>query len=102
MTFFESSSRSIFLFEHDLRADASRLSRGKTGTQFSGSCWLLFQKARPDIHRCGAVEPSKAAVEIGKVAKASVVGDRADLLFPRPGLAEHAVGAGKAPAEQEG
>src|ERR1700732_3147064 len=32
MTFFESSSRSIFLFEHDLRANASRLSRGKTGT----------------------------------------------------------------------
>jgi hypothetical protein len=30
--FFESSSRSIFLFEHDLRANAfSRLSRGKTG-----------------------------------------------------------------------
>src|ERR1700688_4662312 len=38
MTFFESSSRSIFLFEHDLRANASRLSRGKTGTHFSGSC----------------------------------------------------------------
>src|SRR5712664_3987826 len=34
----ESSSRSIFLFEHDLRANASRLSRGKTGTHFSGSC----------------------------------------------------------------
>ena len=30
--FFESSSRSISLFEHDLRANASRLSRGKTGT----------------------------------------------------------------------
>src|SRR5258708_39460424 len=28
----------IFLFEHDLRANASRLSRGKTGTHFSGSC----------------------------------------------------------------
>src|SRR6266480_4409154 len=27
-----------FLFEHDLRANASRLSRGKTGTHFSGSC----------------------------------------------------------------
>src|SRR3979409_1193265 len=27
--FFESSSRSIFLFEHDLRANASRLSEGK-------------------------------------------------------------------------
>src|SRR5712672_1802623 len=34
----ESSSRSIFLFEHDLRANASRLSRGKTGSHFSGSC----------------------------------------------------------------
>src|SRR5882762_3524960 len=46
MIFFESSSRSIFLLEHDLRANASRLSRGKTGTHpassagqaFSGSC----------------------------------------------------------------
>src|ERR1700716_556771 len=47
MTFFESSSRSIFLFEHDLRANALRLSRGKTGSHpsgrgpracFSGSC----------------------------------------------------------------
>src|SRR5712664_3409942 len=28
----------FFLFEHDLRANASRLSRGKTGTHFSGSC----------------------------------------------------------------
>jgi hypothetical protein len=26
------------LFEHDLRANASRLSRGKTGIHFSGSC----------------------------------------------------------------
>src|SRR6266702_1781516 len=32
--FFESSSRSSFLFEHDLRANASRLSRGKTGIHF--------------------------------------------------------------------
>src|SRR5450631_1059969 len=69
---------------------------------FSGSCRLLFQNACSDIHGGGAVEPSKAAVEIGKVAKADVVGDRADLLFPGPGLAEHAVGAGEAPPEQEG
>jgi len=27
-----------FLIEHDLRANASRLSRGKTATHFSGSC----------------------------------------------------------------
>src|SRR5882672_2881314 len=47
MTFLESSSRSISLFEQYLRANASRLSRGKTGTHpsgrgpracFSGSC----------------------------------------------------------------
>jgi hypothetical protein len=45
MTFLESSSRSIFLFEHDLRANAWRLSRGKPGIHFaltrpsgSGSC----------------------------------------------------------------
>src|SRR4030081_2443141 len=45
--FFESSSRSIFLFEHDLRANASRLSRGKTGTHFSGSCSRSFRANRP-------------------------------------------------------
>src|SRR5258705_12098320 len=47
MTFLRIVIRSIFLFEHDLRANASRLSRGKTGTHpsgrgpracFSGSC----------------------------------------------------------------
>src|SRR6266851_2462806 len=32
---------SIFLLEHDLRANASRLSRGKTGAHFSGSCSSL-------------------------------------------------------------
>src|SRR6266571_847173 len=49
MTFFESSSRSIFLFEHDLRANASRLSRGKTGTHFSGSCSNLRNDVRRDL-----------------------------------------------------
>src|SRR5712671_6937835 len=34
----ESPSRSRFLIEHDLRANALRLSRGKTATHFSGSC----------------------------------------------------------------
>src|SRR5882762_7254669 len=34
----EPLSRSRLLFEHDLRANASRLSRGKTATHFSGSC----------------------------------------------------------------
>src|SRR6266436_8199321 len=34
----ESDSRVISLFEHDLRANALRLSRGKTGSHFSGSC----------------------------------------------------------------
>jgi hypothetical protein len=38
MAFVEPPSRSIFSFEHDLRANASRLPRGKTGTRFSGSC----------------------------------------------------------------
>ena len=53
-----------FLFEHDLRANASRLSRGKTGTHFSGSCsgigafllsWLHFRPC-PDASagRCPA------------------------------------------------
>ena len=34
----ESGFSPIFLFELDLRANASRLSRGKTGFHFSGSC----------------------------------------------------------------
>src|SRR5882757_399628 len=34
----ESAHDLISLFEHDLRANASRLSRGKTGSHFSGSC----------------------------------------------------------------
>jgi len=35
----ESQHALIFLFEHDLRANAfSRLSRGKTGIHFFGSC----------------------------------------------------------------
>src|ERR1700694_4913796 len=34
----ESDSSVNFLIEHDLRANASRLSRGKTGFHFSGSC----------------------------------------------------------------
>jgi hypothetical protein len=33
----DGASRSAFLIEHDLRANASRLSRGKTGIHFSGS-----------------------------------------------------------------
>jgi hypothetical protein len=44
--FVESPSRSIFLFEHDLRANASRLSRGKTGTHFSASCSSRKRSAR--------------------------------------------------------
>src|ERR1700756_5832861 len=38
MTLDESSSRFSFLFGHDLRANATRLSRGKTASHFSGSC----------------------------------------------------------------
>src|SRR6185437_9309864 len=34
----ESDHGLISLFEHDLRANASRLSRGKTGFHFSRSC----------------------------------------------------------------
>ena len=34
----QANSEVTFLFEHDLRANASRLSRGKTGEHFSGSC----------------------------------------------------------------
>src|SRR5712671_3944296 len=36
------SSRSIFLFEHDLRANASRLSRGKTGAHPASSAGQAF------------------------------------------------------------
>src|SRR5258705_12923574 len=38
MTFLRIVIRSIFLFEHNLRANASRFSRRKTGPHFSGSC----------------------------------------------------------------
>src|SRR5258705_8346955 len=38
MTFLRIVIPFYLLFEHDLRANASRLSRGKTGTHFSGSC----------------------------------------------------------------
>src|SRR6202043_2741991 len=34
----ESHHDLISLFEHDLRANATRLSRGKTSSHFSGSC----------------------------------------------------------------
>jgi hypothetical protein len=69
--FFESSSRSIFLFEHDLRANASRLSRGKTGTHpsgrgpracFSGSCSKHPSRFaacfRPQALRSGTPSPA--------------------------------------------
>src|SRR5882762_872602 len=67
MIFFESSSRSIFLLEHDLRANASRLSRGKTGTHpassagqaFSGSCSRNLEKKSGDL----AVAGSRFAAE---------------------------------------
>src|SRR5258708_472363 len=41
----ESPSRSRFLIEHDLRANALRLSRGKTAAHFSGSCSRLAERS---------------------------------------------------------
>jgi hypothetical protein len=38
MTFVRIVISLYLLFEHDLRANISRLSRGKTGIHFSGSC----------------------------------------------------------------
>src|ERR1700732_7764 len=38
MTFLRIVIPLYLLFEHDLRANAARLSRGKTGAHFSGSC----------------------------------------------------------------
>ena len=60
---------------------------------------LLFRGGAADIHRRGAVEPSKAAVEIRQVAKADVVGNRAHLPLRERGIAEHAMDAGEAPRE---
>src|SRR3982074_649836 len=73
----------------------------RTVGELCGSVMLLIPRGLPDIRRRGAVEPSKAAVEIRKVAKANVIGNRAHL--PLQGLrsAEHAIGAGEAPAEQK-
>jgi hypothetical protein len=48
---------------------------------------LLFCSPGPDIHRRSAVEPSKAAI----------VGNRAQLPLHGLGLAEHTMGAAKAP-----
>jgi hypothetical protein len=47
------------LFEHDLRANVSRLSRGKTGSHFSGSClvarWVgIISAAWRVIGSCGS------------------------------------------------
>jgi hypothetical protein len=61
MTFLRTSSRSILLFEHDLRANALRLSRGKTGTHFaltrpfgSGSCSSSIAPAPSSVHLAAA------------------------------------------------
>src|SRR6266581_3015122 len=91
MTFFESSSRSIFLFEHDLRANASRLSRGKTGTHFSGSCSNLRNDVRRDLvfdegdevaQRCGSLWKEYRPCQPG--LQASVVVTQKFSLFRRP------------------
>jgi hypothetical protein len=54
---FESSSRSILMFKHDLRANASRLSRGKTGSHLSGSCFSRHRDDLlcPDVCRMGSI-----------------------------------------------
>ena len=51
----KSPSRSKFMFEHDLRANALRLSRGKTASYFSGSCSrrLLALALRDQLRRGG-------------------------------------------------
>jgi hypothetical protein len=45
MTFLRIVIPLYLLFEHDLRANASRLSRGKTGIYFSGSCSVRLASA---------------------------------------------------------
>ncbi len=47
----------------------------------------------PDVSRCNAVQPSKAAIEVRKIAEADTVGDSAHRLFGEPGLAQHAMSA---------
>src|SRR3979490_2208501 len=53
MTFLRIVIPLYLLFEHDLRANASRLSRGKTGTHFSGSCSGGARR----ISRLSAIKP---------------------------------------------
>jgi hypothetical protein len=74
MIFFESSSSSIFLFEHDLRANAARLSRGKTGIHPRiKSEGMLFRIMLPGMNNCrpisgskgGAYHPRKIRLAIG-------------------------------------
>src|SRR6266566_1450107 len=56
MTFLRIVIPLYLFFEHDLRANASRLSRGKTGIHFSGSCSsaqpLRKTKIWPATPRC--------------------------------------------------
>src|SRR6267142_3466979 len=88
----ESDHDLILLFEHDLRANASRLSRGKTGPHFSGSApgpRLQDQVER----RFGSATESRQATLIGHLAKPRLAGLRAerhaDFLIERSGRADH-------------
>src|SRR5712664_3014545 len=58
----------IFLFEHDLRANASRLSRGKTGTHFpdhalaSSTCKQCYRAAPGTVLKdCASTRPAVPA-----------------------------------------
>src|SRR5689334_18313892 len=57
--------------------------------------------ARPNIGRRFAVTATEGPVEMGEIAEASLVGDRADGSLREQRIAQHAMRAGQALVEQE-
>src|SRR5260370_7364933 len=95
MSLGESSSRSNLLFGHDLRANAPRLSRGKTGTHpsgrssracFSGSCSRPSPRSaqhvvflEPGLHLVPSILGGFLAVARAIIGVEAVRGARIDL-----------------------
>src|SRR3954451_16062145 len=69
----------------------------RTPVPFQSAFDLKFSRARsrhlaaPDVTGRGAISPPEAAVEIGEIAEADIVGDRAHRPLGVSGLAQHAM-----------
>src|SRR5260370_31623572 len=90
------------LFEHDLRANASRLSRGKTGPHFSGSCSTVFPSCPLAGPAAGAAAQAcsgmRAAAIRAAAGRARPVADRLAAAARRVGRAHLVAGSGPAGA----